>query len=133
MTSTVRGYLIAGAATVALFAGLLFIASREKSTTPSGTSGAAYSLAFDENAKVSYFYSDLCHFCQQQKPILDTLAGEGYRVKPMDVRVNPSLFTQYNISGTPTFVAENNDRLVGLQSEANLRIFLDAHGGKLIP
>lgn len=120
--------------TLALFGGLLYLGSRQGSGPAKPVkSGAAYSTAFAEEASVMYFYSDACHFCLQQKPILDELAAEGYRVKPMDVLNNPGLGRRYNVSGTPTFVAENGDRLVGLQKKDELRAFLDAHGGKSVP
>ena len=133
MNSTVRLYIGIAVATLALFSGLLYLGSREQNqpTTPSPT-GAAYSVAFAEDAQVKYFYSDACHFCQQQKPILDELAAEGYRVKPMDVQANPGYWQQYGVSGTPTFIAENGDMLRGLQEKDDLRAFLDVHGGKTV-
>jgi hypothetical protein len=52
--------------------------SGEKSSTTSntGTSSATY---FDANAKVMYFYSDTCHWCIEEKKVLEKLGAEGYR------------------------------------------------------
>lgn len=130
MSGQVRLYIGLVVVTVALFGGLLYFGSREQSKP--AESGAAYSVAFAAEAKVMYFYSDACNYCVLQKPILDELAQEGYRVKPMDVEANRSLWQQYNVRGTPTFVAENGDRVVGLQEKDDLRRFLDEHGGKTV-
>jgi thiol-disulfide isomerase/thioredoxin len=133
MNPQLRLYIGLIVVTAALFGGLLYVGSREGSKTSDAPTGAAASTAFAEEANVLYFYSDACHFCQLQKPILNELAQEGYRVRPMDVVGNPRFWTQYNIEGTPTFIAENGDRLVGLQEKDDLRQFLDAHGGKTVP
>ena len=83
---------------------------------------------FAENAKVSYFYSDWCHWCQKEKEeVLEPLSKEGYSVKPMNVGEKPDLGKQYNVTGTPTFIADNDDRLVGFQDKEKLKAFLDAH------
>lgn len=134
MNPQIKLYAALVVVTLALFGGLLYIGSKEakKPKEPSPT-GAAYSAAFADEAKVMYFYSDDCVFCREQKPILDELAEEGYRVKPMDMKADPSFWRQFNIRGTPTFVAENGDRLVGLQKKEDLREFLDVHGGKTAP
>ena len=34
---------------------------------------------------------------------------------------------QYNVTGTPTFIADNGDRLVGFQTKDQLKAFLDQH------
>lgn len=130
MNPQIKPYVGLVVVTVALFGGLLYLGSRDKSQSPTG---AAHSVAFDDSAPVKYFYSDTCYYCKLQKPILDELAGEGYRVKPMDLLANPALGRPYNVTGTPTFVAENGDRVVGLQEKEVLRKFLDAHGGKTVP
>ena len=80
---------------------------------------------FSEDATVMYFYSDMCHWCQQEKEVLSELAKEGYRVKPMNVGNNPELWKQYNIEGTPTFVAGNGERLVGYNKKDPLKAWLD--------
>lgn len=82
---------------------------------------------FSEDATVMYFYSDRCSWCIKQKDILAKLAPEGYRVKPMDVGLDQTLWETYKINGTPTFVAANGDRLEGYQTEDQLKPFLDAH------
>ena len=83
---------------------------------------------FSDDAKVMYFYSDFCHWCQKEKDeVFPELGKLGYQVKPMNVGENPSLGKQYNVTGTPTFIADNGDRLVGFQTLDPLKTFLDAH------
>ncbi|MBM2820440.1 MAG: hypothetical protein HW405_200 [Candidatus Berkelbacteria bacterium] len=112
--------------------GFLKLSKKEVTTNPvpsgpevAGTSSEEF---FAEDAKVMYFYSDFCHWCQKEKDeVLPGLGKDGYRVKSMNVGQNPDLGKQYNISGTPTFVASNGDRLVGFQETAALKTFLDQH------
>lgn len=88
-------------------------------------SNAAY---FNNDAKVMFFYSDFCHWCQKEKDeVLPEIAKAGLSVKPMNVGENPALGSQYNISGTPTFVASNGDRVVGFQTLDQLKPFLEQH------
>ena len=83
---------------------------------------------FSDEASVMYFYSDFCHWCQKEKDeVLAELGKEGYQVKPMNVGEKPELGKEFNITGTPTFVAANSDRLVGFQEVEALKIFLDQH------
>ena len=112
---------------------IVFFSSSSKNTTPtsspastSPTSSTQLS-AYDENAKVMFFYSDLCSWCQKEKTVLEELAKEGYKVKPMDVKANPALWAQYNISGTPTFIAPDGQKLVGYQEKEKLKEFLDKY------
>lgn len=85
----------------------------------------------DDASPVMYFYQESCVHCQAMKPILNELAGEGYRVKIMDVGTHAEYWTQYNISGTPTWVAANGDRLVGEQGKDGLRAWLDKHNARI--
>ncbi len=104
------------------------IANPEPSASGQAIAGAVTAEYFSEDAKVMYFYSDFCHWCQKEmSDVLPDLGKEGYRLKPMDVATNPNLGNQYNITGTPTFVAANGDRLVGYQEAAALKAFLDQH------
>jgi protein-disulfide isomerase len=82
---------------------------------------------FSEDATVMYFYSDYCSWCLKQKEVLKTLASEGYRVKPMNVGKNQSLWETYSIKGTPTFVAKNGDRVEGYKEANDLKKWLDEH------
>jgi protein-disulfide isomerase len=82
---------------------------------------------FDPNATVMEFYQPNCSWCQKESAVLEDLAKQGYRVKPMDTAADQSLWTKYNVSGTPTFVAANGDKLEGYQTEDKLKAFLDAH------
>ena len=90
----------------------------------SATQSVSY---FAEDAKVMYFYSDLCHWCQKEKEVLEELGKDGYKVKPMNVGEDAQLWKKYNISGTPTFIAQNNERLVGYQDKEPLKKWLDEH------
>lgn len=88
------------------------------------------SLYFSQDAKVMYFYSDFCHWCQKEKEqVLPELGKEGYKLKPMNVGENPDLAKKYNITGTPTFVAANGDQLVGYQTADALKDWLNKHQG----
>lgn len=88
-------------------------------------------LYFDSASPVMYFYSESCHWCQEQKPILQELADEGYRVNPMNVGAHPEYWSQYNIAGTPTFLAGNGDRLPGFTQKDELKQFFDDHNAKI--
>ncbi len=83
------------------------------------------------NSPVMYFYQDDCPHCIAMHPIMLDLGAQGYRVKLMDAQTNPAYWSQYNIVGTPTWVAANGDRLIGEQSEAALQAWLNAHGAKI--
>jgi protein-disulfide isomerase len=89
-----------------------------------GQSKASY---FDENASVMFFYSDQCGWCQKEKTVLGELAKDGYRVKPMDVAANPDYWQQYQVTGTPTFIAKNGDKLNGYKEKDELKKWLDEH------
>ena len=82
---------------------------------------------FSDNASVMYFYSDSCHWCNEEKPVLNALGGEGYRVKPMNTGRHREYWDPYGLSGTPTFIAADGTRLVGFQETEELRAFLDEH------
>ena len=86
---------------------------------------------FDDSANVMYFYQDTCSWCIKQQEVLAQLGGEGYRVKSMNIGANypdhQGWWKEYNISGTPTFVAKNGDRLEGYQAADKLKPFLDSH------
>lgn len=82
---------------------------------------------FNQNAKVMFFYQDSCSWCQKEESILEDLAKDGYRVKPMDVKARPDLWNQYNITGTPTFIAPDGTHLNGYTEKAQLKEFLDKY------
>lgn len=117
--------------------GYLKLSKKEVSTNPipssstgevAGQQTAATADYFSDNAKVMFFYSDFCHWCQKEKDeVLSELGKQGYVVKPMNVGEKPDLGTQYSISGTPTFVASNDDRLVGFKTIDELKPWLDQH------
>lgn len=88
-------------------------------------------LYFDDASPVMYFYSDGCGACRLQKQLLEEIADEGYRVKPMDVGEHPEYWGQYNVRGTPTFIAENGEMLVGYTQKDELKQFLDEHDARI--
>ncbi len=103
-------------------------ANPEPSSSAQTVAGSTTAEYFSQDAKVMYFYSDFCHWCQKEKDeVLPGLGQQGYRLKPMNVGENPELGKQYNITGTPTFVAANGDRLIGFQEAVALKVFLDQH------
>ncbi len=85
----------------------------------------------DATSPVKYFYGENCFYCKQQKPILEKLAGEGFRVNVIEVFQNTQLAQQFEIRGTPTFVGKNSDKLIGLQEENTLRQWLLQNNAKL--
>ena len=82
---------------------------------------------FSADAKVMEFYQPSCGWCIKESPILVDLSKQGYRVKPMNPAADQSLWQKYNVSGTPTFLAANGDRLNGYVPEDQLKTFLDNH------
>ena len=82
---------------------------------------------FSEDAQIMYFYSDSCSWCQKQKVVLGELSSDGYKFKPMDVGKNTSLWQEYKIDGTPTFIAPNGDRLPGYTEGNELKKWVDNH------
>ncbi len=111
--------LLIGFIIIAIVAGAFFSSGKK-----------AYS---DDASPVYYFWRVDCHYCQQQEPILNKLAEEGFRVRVMDVKANPNYYSQYGVEGTPTFIAGNGkgERKVGLTQEAELREFLLRNGAKI--
>ena len=104
-------------------------ANPEPSASNQAVAGASMSADyFAEDAKVMYFYSDFCHWCVKEKEeVFPEIAKLGLKVKPMNVGEKPALGQQFNITGTPTFVAANGDRLVGFQDLPALKKFLEDH------
>lgn len=96
-----------------------------------GTSSLGSQPYYDENANVMEFYQDTCSWCIKEQTVLKQLGDQGYRVKPMNIGANhpenKDFWQKYNISGTPSFVAANGDRLEGYQTEDALKAFLDKH------
>ena len=43
--------------------------------------GTTTEVYFAEDAKVMYFYTDTCHWCEKEKEVLNELAKEDFRVK----------------------------------------------------
>ncbi|MFH0836463.1 MAG: thioredoxin family protein [Candidatus Micrarchaeota archaeon] len=97
-----------------------------------GASPGAQPIYADDASPVMYFYSDSCHFCIEQKPILEQLAQEkGYKVKLMNVKDHPGYWEQFKLEGTPTFIAANGDTKVGYTKIEALGPWLKSHGAQL--
>ena len=116
---------------VLIVVGIIYSGTKNRNSaplsTPSTTSINSAVSYFDENAKVMYFYSDSCSWCIKEKAVLEELAKEGYRVKPMDVGKNQGYWAQYDIQGTPTFVAPDGQKMVGYKEKDELKTFLDKY------
>ena len=77
------------------------------------------------------FYSPSCPPCMQQKPTEEKLQAEGYDIRLVNIQERPALARAYRVGRIPCviFVQETPygnyemGRLVGLQTEANLRAF----------
>ena len=82
------------------------------------------------NGPAMFFYSENCYYCKQQMPIVKQLISEGYEITYMDVGANPGYLVNYSVQGTPTFIASNGDRKVGLTQYDELKAWLDQHGAK---
>lgn len=102
--------------------GILFVVASLSGSQP------AYA---DDSSPVLYFYSAQCSHCRAMTPILVELAAQGYRVKVIDVIKNPGAWQQYNIDGTPAWIAANGDRLSGEQNKLVLENWLASHGAKI--
>ncbi len=97
----------------------------------SGASVAETPVYFADDASAMYFYQDTCSWCIKEKPILEQLGNAGYRFKSMNIGSNypnnQKWWQDYKISGTPTFIAKNGDRLEGFQDYDKLKSFMDLH------
>ncbi|AKM81980.1 TPA: thiol reductase thioredoxin [Candidatus Berkelbacteria bacterium] len=86
---------------------------------------------YDDNANVMEFYQDNCSWCIKEQAVLKELGDQGYRVKAMNVGSNhpenQGWWKEFNVSGTPSFIAKNGDRLEGFQTAEKLKSFLDSH------
>jgi len=104
--------------------------------TNQSTTGQAVIPVVEQNVSgegtAMYFYSEACHYCQQQKPIVERLENESYNITWMDVGIHPEYWQSYGIQGTPTFLASNGDKKVGLTQYDELKAWLDQHGAKSI-
>jgi protein-disulfide isomerase len=101
--------------------------TQAKSTVAGATSDNSDTPYFSQDAKVMLFYSEYCSWCIKEKEVLKDLAKDGYKVKPMDVGKNQSLWTDYQINGTPTLIAPDGTRAVGYQDKEKLKAFLDKY------
>ena len=82
------------------------------------------SVYFDNSAKVMYFYQDGCPWCAREATVLEGLAKEGYKVKPMHLNSNQSWWTEYSIKVTPTFIGPDGERMTGYHESDLVKDFL---------
>ena len=92
-----------------------------------GTSTSDTAAYFSDDAKVMMFYSDYCSWCTKEKEVLAEIAKDGYKVKPMNVGKDQSLWQKYSIDGTPAFIAPDGTKLVGYQDKDKMKNFLDKY------
>ncbi len=118
-------YILPIAVLVLLVGGYLFFTNQSKT-------GQAIANILPPTGSVYYFYSEACHYCQQEKPIVERLINESYNIIWMDVGIHPDYWQTYGIQGTPTFIASNGEKKVGLTQYDELKAWLDQHGAKAI-
>lgn len=88
-------------------------------------------LAEERELVLADFYADWCGPCQMLEPTLETIAADTEAtVAKVDVDANQDLALSYGVRGVPTLVlfvdGEPTERMVGLQSEDDLRGVIDA-------
>lgn len=83
--------------------------------------------------KILKFEADWCGPCQQMKPAFSAVSKSegGVSFQTVDIDREPTLAERYEVKAVPTVVAVKDGkivgRLVGLQSEAKLRKFVEKH------
>ncbi len=86
-----------------------------------------------DSLKIIKFEADWCGPCQQMKPAFAAVSksSKGVAFQTVDVDRQSSLSDRYKVEGLPTVIAVKNGRevgrLVGLQSEGQLRKFIKKH------
>ena len=72
------------------------------------------------------FYADWCGPCQAAKPVVDSLASEGYAVRRVNVDENRELAARYGVESIPCFImlerGREVDRVVGPTSVERLKL-----------
>ena len=65
-----------------------------------------------------YFTATWCGPCQQFKPIMEEIAGDGYSIEFIDVDNEQNKAEKYGVRSVPTVVIEDNgievDRFIGV-------------------
>lgn len=105
--------------------------STTKNTTTSQEETTPSSSAIPTSTPVSlpvtkYFYSDFCHWCQQEKSIVQQLESEGYPFSWMSVDTHANYWADFSLSGTPTFII-GSSRLEGYRDYDILKSWIDQH------
>ncbi|MFW5911688.1 MAG: thioredoxin [Halolamina sp.] len=105
-------------------------------TTPISIEGAEslQSTAATYDVVLVDFYADWCGPCQMLEPVLERIAEDtDAAVAKVDVDANQQLAAEYGVRGVPTMVVfadgEPVERLVGMQSESQLRQLLSSAAG----
>lgn len=82
------------------------------------------------DVQLLFFSSQACMPCQQVKPVVAQLAGQGYPIVSVDINQRADLADQYRIQQIPCFVltvrGQEVSRLVGLQSATALQTWMQA-------
>jgi len=82
---------------------------------------------FSDSAKVMFFYSEGCGWCEEEKKVLLEISNQGYKVKPISASEHKDLFDKYEVTGTPTLVAPDGEKKVGYLDKEELKSFLDKY------
>src|SRR3989338_10168169 len=81
-------------------------------------------LALDKTTLVD-FWAEWCVPCQTQNPILEALAGDGYRIAKLNVDENMEITSRYGVRGIPTLIifkgGQPVEQLVGVRSREELK------------
>ena len=82
--------------------------------------------------KPLFFFSETCSHCQKMKPIVTDLQSQGYQIEWVDASSsqNEELDNKYQITGVPTFVRPDGQKLIGEQDQQTLAIFLKDYKNK---
>ena len=75
------------------------------------------------------FWAEWCAPCRVQNPILEELAGEGYRVGKLNVDENQEISSRYGVRSIPTLIifkgGQPVEQMVGVRSKEELKRKID--------
>ena len=78
---------------------------------------------------ILYFYTQTCHACKTQVPIIDKLSEETKLVQKIDLSKNMALAKEFGIMGTPTIALMKKNIVteifVGFKRENFLRTYFN--------
>lgn len=75
------------------------------------------------------FWAEWCAPCRTQNPILEELAGDGYRVAKLNVDENAEIASQFGVRSIPTLMIFKDgapvEQMVGVRGKEELKDKLD--------